>query len=227
MGCSRSSQKWGEEAKTNKSLQDTVCKIDIESVINNVQEVDLSDVVSDIEYIPLELKGDKYLRCIGQIEVTESYIFVHDHQKLFQFTRTGEFVRQIGCVGRGPGEYSDVMHFAVNEEADLIMIQGQYGDYQFNIHGVPKRNTYNTISCFFKFLDDEHLVFYKTNDETRPESIIVTDLELNRLFSFNNNNPKPRTRCGGIVNAHFIVMAISFSIKSITMILYLRSVIGN
>ncbi|TKG94936.1 6-bladed beta-propeller [Puteibacter caeruleilacunae] len=192
----------GNKAEKNDNIktiaeeqqQDKLLRIDVESIVENVQDVNLSDIASDIEYIPLELKGDKYLKKCVKVEFTESYIFVCDYEKLFQFTRDGKFIRQVGCIGRGPGEYTGAIEFAANEVADLIMLQCDYGFYRYDMFGNFKGDIKGLRTLCYIIKDDKEVAYYKKSHINQLENLVVADLDMNSLHSFRNNSPRPETK---------------------------------
>lgn len=111
-----------------------VTVLNLEEAFSRQQEVPLSRFVDKITYIPLE-NNPKAL--IGDVlvnyEVTDEYIIVKNGtQQLLLFSRkTGEFIREIGKQGRGPGEfgalsnlpYNPVKHelYALNYSGDILV----------------------------------------------------------------------------------------------------------
>jgi hypothetical protein len=57
---------------------------------------------------------------------TEKFFFVSGNMGIFQFLRSGKFVREIGKLGRGPGEYPSLTDFAVDEPNQRIYILPNY-----------------------------------------------------------------------------------------------------
>ena len=98
LACSR-------ERKVNSKLE----IIDIANAFENQQEIKLSRFVSEITYIPLESKLESFISYYPTIKV-EDYILVRNsglnHTPLLLFDKSnGDFIRYIGKIGRGPGEY--------------------------------------------------------------------------------------------------------------------------
>lgn len=80
---------------------------------------------TSVQYIALETTPECLLgRRINQLLVTDSFIFVVNYQPaaIYMFGRDGEFVRQIGSLGRGPGEYLNVENITVNEDRREITL---------------------------------------------------------------------------------------------------------
>lgn len=69
---------------------------------------------------------------IGKIEKMQPYestLFILDSQSakgVYEFSKNGEFIRKIGSVGNGPGEYNACNDFTINEQTKEIYIYDSY-----------------------------------------------------------------------------------------------------
>jgi len=92
--------------------------------ITTIQDIKLSSIAEKIEYIPLETTEECLLRAdIMDITLTDDYLFVCDHDYVYQFTPQGKFLRRIGKKGQGPGEYTQSILGVVYNDAkkEIIM----------------------------------------------------------------------------------------------------------
>ena len=83
--------------------------IDLAEAFSKQKEIKLSKFVSEIRYIPLELKPESVISEYPTIKVYDYIIVRNSSSKtpLMVFDKSnGKFVKYIGNVGRGPGEYS-------------------------------------------------------------------------------------------------------------------------
>lgn len=188
LGCSNRINK-GDHEEVKKNL----FMIDVEANIDKIQVIPLSKVANEINYIPLETREDNLISNMRQIKITESYIFISGKSKLLQFTRDGKFVRQIGNLGRGPGEYSSVMYFDVNEKNDIILLRGEYKNNKYNISGDFKGEV-NLPGSLFSFFGSNRIAFYLPNHISKPNNLVITNQYQTPLFTFQNQNPRPKTR---------------------------------
>ena len=187
LGCSAPSP------KNQNKVKDDLYIIDVESVYEKTEDILLSEVSTNINYIPLETLPDNLLSGINQIEITESYIFVSDRNKLLQFTREGRFIRQIGNIGRGPGEYTSIMNFAINEESNMILVNGEHRFNMYDLNGNFKHEIHNPPGGSFIIYKPNRIAFYCINYTGQPINLIITDQELKPLFEFQNHDPRPQT----------------------------------
>jgi hypothetical protein len=63
--------------------------------ISNEKGIGLKEIAEDITYVKLEKNPDCILGSIGGLVATEKYFFIDD-KEIYQFLRTGEFIRKIG-----------------------------------------------------------------------------------------------------------------------------------
>ena len=97
--------------------------IDYPSLLEaNESQANLSQYVSDIEYIPIETKSDVLISDVRTIATSDNYIYVlcTSTQNLYQFGPDGKFVKKIGVRGRAKNEYMAVRSlYADNETVTL------------------------------------------------------------------------------------------------------------
>ena len=112
--------------------------IDVETAFQNPQELLLSDLGEKLMYIPLETLDESLVKLgsSSHMVVTDQYVFVGETgAPLLCFDRsTGKFLRNIGSVGQGPGEYSGSIDMEVDAEAKRIYFRAsptQYHCYDF------------------------------------------------------------------------------------------------
>jgi hypothetical protein len=176
--------KFSEKEEINEDLY----TINIEAIIDSKQKVNLSVIASNITYIPLETQNDNLISNIRNIGLTDSYVFVSEENKLLQFTTYGKFVKQIGKFGRGPGEYMNIMYFAVNEKANIILIQDEYQSNKYDIDG----NFIEKIklpSTYYLIYSPSRIAFYLTNYVGKINNLVITDNNLITLFEFQIKMP--------------------------------------
>lgn len=112
-------------------------QIDLEKSIDNIINVPLSSIGKEIKYIPLESNPACLIQRINQISLSDSFIFVSDGTKLIQFTNKGNFIREIGSRGRGPGEFTYIWDFCIDNKEHLIytLNGGSKGVLVFDFRG--------------------------------------------------------------------------------------------
>ena len=83
----------------------------------------LSQLVEDLEIIPLENKDEAYVRNTN-IRISDNYILLHSSRNMpFKlFTRQGKFICNIGHSGNGTGGYRQVYDFQLDEAHNRIYL---------------------------------------------------------------------------------------------------------
>jgi hypothetical protein len=188
----------------SSSRGDFPYQVNIEKSINNLKDVSLSRIGSEPEYIALESKQECMLGEITKIALSDSFIYVSDGKKLLQFKRDGEFVKQIGLVGRGPGEYSSVADFYIDEQRRKIFLLDYKHILVFDIDGLYKRSFYLDFRAIQIIAQDTNtLIFHDVNlymkiiensDINLPDtlySIHITDTSGNNVVKIKHDVRKP------------------------------------
>lgn len=81
-----------------------------------------SDVFDSVKVIPLELSEKSMINTIDQAFYTEEEIIVRDGNRVLVFHQNGDFIRQIGNVGRGPNEFIQIQEINFDAENNKIFV---------------------------------------------------------------------------------------------------------
>ena len=105
--------------------------------IENVQEINVSDIALDVRYIALETNSDCLLgKDLYDISFSEKYLFVRDDSDLYQFTLEGKFIRKIGKKGQGPKEFLMISSVKYDNQKEEIymndLLSGKIKVYSFD-----------------------------------------------------------------------------------------------
>ena len=97
-----------------------------------------SDIFKGVQPIILETKPESLIARISELQVFEDYLFVLDRigRSLIAFSREGKFIRRIGGLGRGSGEFSTIEDFTVDPVNRLIYIMDRHIVHKYTIDGV-------------------------------------------------------------------------------------------
>ena len=96
-------------------------------------EILLSSYFQNPKAIILETNKDCLIGHIFDLQVFDDFLYVLDTQiakSLFVFDMNGRFVRKIGSLGQGPGEYSQLSDFTIDTEKKYIYLL----DFNKRIH---------------------------------------------------------------------------------------------
>jgi hypothetical protein len=85
------------------------------------KQIFLSEIAEEITYV--QLSNSILFGNIVSVELTDSLIFVTPALKeLFVYDYNGNFIRQIGNQGRGPGEYKYANKFTLDRNKEIVYI---------------------------------------------------------------------------------------------------------
>lgn len=112
-----------------------VVDIDI-SKLTKVESWQFDDLYDNVSIVALETSEESLFADILQTLSTDSDIFVRaayssdsNDAAVWQFDRNGKFVRQLGSIGEGPGEYNAISNIVLRNDT-LFAFDG----YNANVH---------------------------------------------------------------------------------------------
>jgi hypothetical protein len=92
---------------------------------NNLESLNSSQFVDSISFIALETNSKNIIGSITKLIKTNDKYFILDTKsakKLLVFSITGRFLYSIGNLGKGPGEYLNIMDFTIDDKNNYILI---------------------------------------------------------------------------------------------------------
>ena len=130
----------------NPENPDKLRTILFERCIETEQKMKISEIADTIEYLELKTPHDIVISRILNIVCGDNFWLIHTRQGIYKFTRTGEFVKQIGRQGQGPDEYLYILGIDINPtRKEIIHADTQqilYYDYDGNFLRKEKINDY-------------------------------------------------------------------------------------
>lgn len=102
--------------------------------------ISLRDIVDSINVVRLETPAGYEIGKIDKVTLVNDTIFILDRRKshkLFMFSNTGDFIRCVGSIGQGPGEYAEPTDFDVCGDTIYILDQ-----YKSKIHKFDRQANY-------------------------------------------------------------------------------------
>lgn len=92
---------------TPQSSADELCTIDVAGAMENLAELKLSELGSDVRYVPLETTDSCLIGSNPTIMLLDKQIAVIQRKELFLFDKeNGKFLTKVGRVGEDPEAYS-------------------------------------------------------------------------------------------------------------------------
>ncbi len=154
----------------NDNAEEQVRRIDIMKAFKEKQNINLSSIVNEIDYITLETDKEILLGEAQRVFANEHYIIVIAFRQQYLFNRkTGAFIRKIGHYGRDPGAYLFTkFNLAFDEPKNVIYSGGLDGAIiEYSIEGeilneVSKPSILNAFRSFTS-IDDTTYIAYNPN----------------------------------------------------------------
>ncbi|MDR1895852.1 MAG: 6-bladed beta-propeller [Prevotellaceae bacterium] len=106
----------------------------------------LSSITDSVSFVPLETADECLIKNVDKLYWINDSIFILDKQgnnKVLVFDGAGRFIRTIGAVGNGPGEYIQLNDFCVDTLSRcLYFLCSRFNIYQYSYEGkfIKKRN---------------------------------------------------------------------------------------
>jgi hypothetical protein len=145
--------------------------IDIAGNLKNHRVFKLSEIATDVSYVRLETRPDVLIG-YGSIKPAGKYFLVGTYKKpIMLFSREGKYIRSIGSVGKGPGEYKNP---AINQidpirEELFVISSGMDRIFRYSFSGKLLQDIPLPQSCtdFYRFNNGNLLL--ATPDNYRPD----------------------------------------------------------
>lgn len=148
-------------------------------VVDN-NNVKLSEIADDISYIPLDNSIKIGLIYNYRISKNSIYLSAKDIGVL-EFNKDGKFVRNIGNIGRGPGEYTYYFDFTVDDNSGAIYVLDQGNLKVYSKSGNYLRsitlNKYGDNLASFEIIDSKVIIYFMLQyGEPKYDWIVIDTL---------------------------------------------------
>jgi hypothetical protein len=191
---------------TGKKPQADLTTIDIIPALSNYKEFRLSEMIDSVEYIKLETRPECLISSASRV-IGKKYILLLNGRppQVLLFDRTGKFIRPIGKIGKGPGEYTypDCVDLSPNEERIIVHDISQRLFMEFSVDG-SLISTYPAPRITEEgsyYLDQNNIVFMQRplSDSLHFPRIVVLNLVTREHKSlwFKDYKRNPQTDAAG------------------------------
>jgi len=180
--------------KDQSGMNTNIIEIDVIEASKDVRDFKLSNIVRDIEIIELESIVESFFRNSRSLTIGEKYICSScDHEeRVLLFSRNGKFLRIIGSVGKGPGEYEDPWFTVMDPNEKFIIvcdyIKKKIIKYSIDGKFIKEKKIINENPTMIDdqpvFIDDKHFAV-RVRRPNKPmddfNSVYIYDLDLNLI----------------------------------------------
>jgi len=164
--------------------------INFENALSNSKAFDIAKHISSIRYVPLETNENCYLADVRKVLKNEELILISDSESnLFQFTSSGQFIRRIGRLGKGPGEYLYMTDFVVDHSFENVYINTPGFLYIYDIEGEFKtRIEWDSGNLQVMCIDGQNRLFYVMPDARQAKG--QTSFDIVYIYDVNGQHLK-------------------------------------
>lgn len=135
--------------------------INYEDILKNQKEINLSQLVSNIEYVKLETNQECLIRGIRECLFTDNLIFINNRDHILKFSRDGKFLQKIGSPGRGPGEIDLIRTMSIIPDKQIIIVQKNIREMlYFSFDGNLIKTVKIPNALYIKVMADGRIIAY-------------------------------------------------------------------
>ncbi|OFY54328.1 MAG: hypothetical protein A2X22_13205 [Bacteroidetes bacterium GWF2_49_14] len=179
-------------ACNSKDVRTGIPSIDIAEGLKETGNLKLSELASDPEIVLLESGADSWFVNASSLSIGKKYMMILDdmEKRIILFDRQGKYIRQIGRKGKGPGEFNNLHHAAMDPNEQFVFIHDGIGQklIKYNTDGAFVGEVSTKKVCFeewfvdgIQFINDEQFVLVTRRPRTPQKdycSLPLLDLNM-------------------------------------------------
>ncbi len=120
---------------TSGSDNDGLPVIDVVGNLGTYRQIPMSELISEVEYIRLEIGPESMAGRKDHIIVTDTRIFIGGYKECHVFTREGKFISDVGRVGRGPGEWRSFRNMSIDKYNEYVYLETYDKVFEYTLEG--------------------------------------------------------------------------------------------
>ena len=175
---------------TTDSTQDDaiVYRINIQDALSANAVIQLSEIADSIRYVELKTPYSMPIGVVFNIQISNEFIFIEHKGGVYQFSQKGDFLRQIGRKGQGPGEYGHGCdNFFIDDSKSHVNIISNPRLYTYSFDGkFVKQRRIGFLSDMI--LQDSFIYASITPFGLERYRMVVLNAELDTLGGIPNDN---------------------------------------
>ena len=113
------------------------------------RKIEFSDFAKNLNYVVLEFKPDFFVATIDKMEINDTGIFVLSkiQKTIFIFSKSGKIISKISDFGDGPGKYSGISDFVIDDKFLYLLTNPSKFVYKYDLSGkllqiIPTKDNY-------------------------------------------------------------------------------------
>ena len=152
------------------------------------QELEIlsSEIFKSVKTIILETRNESLIAHISEMQVFENRIFILDviGRALLVFDTEGRFIRRIGGLGRGPGEYRNISDFTIDPVNSRILVAADGTIIQYNTDGEFIKSVRPENGIHFSFIQyfDEKIFVANRQPKENENLLYLIDVDTGKIL---------------------------------------------
>ena len=134
---------------------------------STVLQKDISRFIDSVQLIPIVNQNGQSLPDIDKIILNQGVYLILSRGVLYSFNPEGKQIKPFGSFGRGPGEYTSIVDFCVNNQSNRVdclvfphaVLQYDISTHDF-IHRIDLLGDYINPSAIIPAEDDGYYIYY-------------------------------------------------------------------
>lgn len=156
----------------NKSGNESkLCTVKLDDVEDKT--LTYSDIIEVQEWIALDSLNECIIGDVAKIEEFNNEFYILDktiRKCVLVYDEHGKYLRRIGRIGQGPGEYAEINDFAVNRKAGCVAIlSGLSKVYVYSLEGEFRTSKQVSESMLWNITDSDCGYIMSSNNQTYTE----------------------------------------------------------
>jgi len=142
---------------------------------NKKEDVSFYDLFKSVDIIFLETTEDNLISEATKTIYSDGIYYIFDRKQngVFVFNNTGEFLFKIQNIGRGPGEFINIVDFEINQFTHSIDLLTPFGEVlKYNLENGAFISSFHLPESvravhYFKNISQDSIVFYQMFERNR------------------------------------------------------------
>ena len=160
-------------------------RIVLENCLNQSGPVKLSEIADELQYVELRSPHSVPIRAF-RVQASRDYLFATTRDGLMQFDLQGNFIRNIGSRGNGPGEYQDAFTFFIDEDSQTIEVFCMPKTCLFSFEGRLLRETSIPIFLINLWIQDSLIYTAESPDGSKKNRLTILSRNMDTLGNIPN-----------------------------------------
>ena len=183
--------------KSQQEKPEGIITIDVAAALNNLREFRLSELVESIEYVKLETRPECLVSAASRA-IGKKYIVLLNSQprQVMLFDRSGKFIRLIGKIGKGPGEYTYPQSIDLSPDEERILVadgwQRQFMEFSIDGSLLSNQKAPLVLAAGPFYIDQRHIIYMQSHftDSIHYPRILSMDFDTGETSTLHYSNFK-------------------------------------